>query len=72
MNGVLGLSYEQFEDLSLTLGIGGLILFMAFIMYRLAHESNAGRFGSIMIFVLLGLGLIGFIAKTLIQFTLDI
>lgn len=72
MNGVLGLSYQQFEDLSLTLGVGGLMLFMAFIMYRLASESGAGRFGTIMIFVSLGLGLIGFIVKTIIQLAIDI
>ena len=60
MKGLFGLSYEQFADLSLTLGIGGLILFMVFIMYRLSTESGAGRFGTIMIFISLGLGLVGF------------
>ena len=72
MKGLFGLSYEQFADLSLTLGIGGLILFMVFIMYRLSRESGAGRFGTIMIFISLGLGLVGFIVKTLIQLSLDI
>ncbi len=72
MKGLFGLSYEQFADLSLTLGIGGLILFMVFIMYRLSTESGAGRFGTIMIFISLGLGLVGFIVKTLIQLSLDI
>ena len=68
MKGVFGLSYEQFASLSLALGIGGLMLFMAYIMYRLARESRAGRFGSIMIFVTLGLGLVDFIATTRAMF----
>ncbi len=72
MKGVFGLSYEQFADLSLTLGIGGLILFMIYIMYRLARESRAGRFGTIMIFISLGLGLVGFLIKSLIQLSLDV
>lgn len=72
MNGILGLSYDQFTQLSLHLGIGGLMLFMAFIMYRLATESGAGRFGTLIIALSLGLGLIGFIVKTIIQLSLDL
>ncbi len=72
MNGVLGLSYEQFADFSLALGIGGLMLFMVYIMYRLARESSAGRFGTVIIFISLGLGLIGFIIKTIIQLTFNV
>ena len=72
MKSLLGLSHAQFNELSLTLGIGGLMLFMAFVMYRLAKESGAGGFGTLVIALSLGLGLIGFIAKTIIQFSLDI
>ena len=72
MNGILGLSHEQFEALSLNLGIGGLMLFMVFIMYRLARESGAGRFGTFIIAISLGLGLLGFVVKSIIQISLDI
>ncbi len=72
MDGILGLSYEQFASISLVLGIGGLMLFMAYIMYRLARESKAGRFGTAMIFVLLGLGIGGFVVKTILKLTLDV
>ena len=72
MNEIPGLSYEQFENISLTLGIGGLMLFMVFVMFRLSRESGAGRFGTVMIFISLGLGLVGFIVKTIIQLSLDI
>ena len=72
MNGIAGLSYEQFENLSLILGIGGLMAFMVFIMYRLARESKAGRFGTLVIFASLGLGLVGLIAKKIIELTIDL
>jgi hypothetical protein len=61
------MSIETFESLSLTLGIGGLVLYMIYIMYKLAQESGAGRFGTAMIFLALGLGIIGFAAKSVIQ-----
>ena len=72
MDVVSGLTFQQFEELSLNLGIGGLMLYMAFIMYRLARESGAGRFGTLIISLSLGLGLVGYLAKTIIQFALDI
>lgn len=52
-------------------GIGGLILWMCYIMYKLAKESNAGKFGTIAIFVVLGLGIFGFIIKGVIQLLLS-
>lgn len=60
------MTVEQFENWSLVLGIGGLIAYMMFIIYRLAKESNAGRFGYIALFLSLGLGMFGFIAKSVI------
>lgn len=57
---------EAFEKWSMILGITALIGYMAFIMWDLAKESKAGRFGTIMIFVVLGLGVLGFIIKTIV------
>jgi len=71
MNGLPALDYEQFENYSLILGIGGLMLYMAYIMNRLAKESSAGRLGTIVIFASLGPGIIGFIVKTIIQLSFD-
>jgi hypothetical protein len=65
-------SIEQFELLSLKLGIGGLVLYMVYIMYRLAQESGAGRFGTLMIFLSLGLGIIGFAVKSVIQLVIQV
>ncbi len=66
------MSIARFEEISLTLGIGGLVLYMVYIMYRLARESGAGRFGTAMIFLSLGLGIVGFAAKPLIRLALDL
>lgn len=62
------MTIEQFEDLSLTLGLSGLILFMVFIVWRLAKDSNAGPFGTFILFLVLGLGVLGFVAKKLIAY----
>ncbi len=66
------MNFQQFEDVSLTLGIGGLILYMLFILYRLGKDSGAGRYGMFVIFFSLGLGIVGFAAKSLIQLLLHI
>jgi hypothetical protein len=66
------MSIEAFENLSLTLGIGGLVLYMIYVMYRLAQDSGAGRFGTVMIFMTLGLGIIGFATKSLIQLVIQV
>ncbi|HEY8569355.1 MULTISPECIES: DUF2788 domain-containing protein [Microbulbifer] len=60
------MSFELFEEYSLLLGIGGLILFMMFIVWNLAKESKAGRFGTFILFIALGLGLLGFVVKTVL------
>ena len=57
---------EVFEAWSLYLDVGGLIVFMTFIMWDLAKESKAGRFGTIILFAALGLGLLGFVIKTVL------
>jgi hypothetical protein len=66
------MSIDTFESLSLTLGVGGLVLYMVYIMYKLAQESGAGRFGTAMIFLTLGLGIVGFAAKTVIQLVIHV
>lgn len=60
------MSIELFEEYSLILGIGGLILYMLFIIYKLGEESRAGRYGFIILFIGLGLGFVGVIAKSVL------
>ncbi len=66
------MTVPQFEEISLILGIGGLIMYMIFILYNLAKESNAGGFGMFVIFLSLGLGIVGFAAKSVIQIVLQV
>lgn len=61
------MTIAEFEEISLILGIGGLVLFMIFILYKLAEESKAGKFGTLIIFFSLGLGFVGFAAKYIIK-----
>ena len=63
---------ELFEEISMFLGVGGLVLYMLYVMYRLAQESGAGRFGSLVIFLSLGLGIVGFVSKSVIQFFMQV
>lgn len=66
------MNIEQFEHWSLVIGLTALISYMFFIIYKLAKESNAPRFGYIALFVSLGLGMFGFIIKGVIQEMLNI
>jgi hypothetical protein len=61
----------EFADLSLKLGIGGLILLMGFIMYDLAKKSGAGKFGTFIIFLVLGLCVAAFLIKEVLIIVLD-
>ena len=66
------MTVEQFESISLTVGIGGLVAYMFYIMFRLARDSGAGRIGSLAIFLSLGLGIVGFAAKSVIQVLIEV
>ncbi|MHB0775581.1 DUF2788 domain-containing protein [Halomonas sp. WWR20] len=57
---------SHFETWITPLMIGGLILFMCFIIWDLARKSQAGKFGTIMLFIVLGAGMLGFVLKTVI------
>ncbi len=60
------MSSQQFEAIMMPCLIGALILFMAYIVYDLAKQSKAGVFGTWILFGALGLGVMGFIIKTII------
>jgi hypothetical protein len=63
-----GYSEEQIADFGLTFGVGAFMLFMVFIIFRLARDSKAGRLGTFVLFLALGFGLVGFVAKGLIKY----
>lgn len=73
MDGTLaGISEEQIATFGLTFGVAAFMLYMLFIVWKLAKDSNAGRFGTFVIFLVLALGMVGFVAKIIIQWALDI
>ena len=66
------MSVELFESVSLVVCISGLIAYMCFVMYKLASESKAGKFGTIAIFGTLGLGIIGFVVKEVLTLVMNV
>lgn len=57
---------EQFESIALVVGITLLVGWMFFIIYDLGKRSKAGKFGMFVLFFALGLGVFGFLAKTIL------
>ena len=64
---MFGYTEEQIAWFGLTFGIGAFMLYMVFIIWQLARESKAGRFGTFVLFLALGFGLVGFVAKAVIK-----
>lgn len=60
---------EQFEALMMYVLVGGLMAFMAFIIWDLAKKSKAGRLGTAILF--LGLCLFAFLAKPIITYIIE-
>lgn len=69
---MFGFTEEQIASFGLTFGVGAFMLYMLFIVGQLAWEAKAGKFGAFVIFFGLGFGMIGFVAKYLIQWILNI
>ncbi len=65
---MFGYTEEQIAWFGLTFGVTAFMLYMVFIILQLARESRAGRFGTFVLLLGLGVGLIGFAAKGLIKF----
>jgi len=62
---------EQFAWFGLPIGVGAFMLYMVFIIFQLAWESKAGKFGTFIIFIGLAFGMVGFVAKGIIQWLLQ-
>ncbi|WP_043525885.1 DUF2788 domain-containing protein [Litchfieldella xinjiangensis] len=62
---------ETFEAWITPVMIGGLILFMCFIIWDLARRSNAGKFGTAMLFVVLGAGMLGYVFKVVVTYLME-
>ncbi|WP_153117334.1 DUF2788 domain-containing protein [Rhodocyclus tenuis] len=64
---MFGLSEEQIADFGMTFGIGAFMLFMLFIIGELAWKAKAGKAGTVILFFVLAFGMLGFVAKAIIQ-----
>lgn len=62
---------EVIEHWMMTGLIAVLVGFMAFIVWDLAKKSNAGKFGTMILFLALGLGVLGFVIKTVVIGSLE-
>ena len=64
---MFGLTEEQISDFGMTFGVGAFMLFMLFIIGEIAWKSKAGKTGTIVLFFVLSFGMLGFIAKTIME-----
>lgn len=71
-NTIFGLTEAQLTEVGMTYGLAALILFLIFIVGNLAWKSKAGRVGTFALFLALTLGMVGFLAKLVIQHLLNI
>ncbi|WP_019560161.1 MULTISPECIES: DUF2788 domain-containing protein [Caldimonas] len=63
---------EQFSHYGVTIGLAAFIAFMLFIIWDLARKSQAGRFGTFVLFFVLAFGMLGFIVKSVLQWLWDV
>ena len=69
---MFGFTESQIAAFGMTFGVAGFMLYMLFIVWNLAKESKAGRTGTLILFFVLGFGMLGFAAKSVIQRVLDV
>ena len=65
------MSEAEFATWAVRLGVGGLIAFMFFIVFQLAHESKAGKYGLMVMLIALMMGVLGFGIKLAVQLMLS-
>jgi len=64
---IFGFTEAQITEFGMTYGVSGLMLLMIFIVGHLAWESKVGKFGTFILFLGLTFGMVGYVAKYLIQ-----
>lgn len=69
---MFGFTEAQIAHFGMTFGIGAFILYMLFIIANLAIESKAGKFGTFVLFLVLAFGILGFVAKNVIAWVLNL
>jgi hypothetical protein len=64
---VFGFTEAQIAEFGVTFGVGAFMLFMLFIIGEIAWKSKAGKTGTVVLFIVLAFGMVGFVAKAVIQ-----
>jgi Na+/H+-dicarboxylate symporter len=62
---------EMLTKWGMQLGIPVVILFLMFIIYDLAKQSKAGKTGMIALFLALGVGMLGYVIKVVLQWQME-
>lgn len=71
-NTLFGFTEAQISQFGLTFGLAAFMLYMLFIVLKLAIDSKAGKFGTFVLFLVLSLGMLGFAAKGIIRWVLGL
>jgi len=67
------MTVAEFEEIALNVSLTIFMLWMVAIIWKLGKDSKGGKWAYIALFLALGLGFLGFIAKLiLVEFVLDI
>jgi len=64
---IFGFTESQIAEFGVTFGLGAFMLYMLFIIGELAYRSKAGKVGTFALFFVLSFGMLGFVAKSIIQ-----
>lgn len=72
MNTIFGFTEAQITEFGMTYGLAFLMLGMIAIVLKLAWECKAGKFGTFVLLLGLTFGLVGFLAKFIIQHMINI
>ena len=67
---MLGLTRAPIPHDEVALGLAVLIGGLIFLVWQLSRRSQAERFGAFVLFFVLAFGMLGFIAKSLLQLIL--
>jgi len=68
---MFGFTEEQIATFGMTFGLAAFMLYMLFIIGNLAWKNKVGKFGTFVMFLGLSFGMVGFVAKFIIQWWLE-
>jgi len=64
---MFGFTEAEVSEWGMSFGLGAFMLYMLFIIGELAYRSKAGKVGTFALFFVLAFGMVGFVAKSIIQ-----